>query len=298
MAANKSSLSQILKRTNLHHDVTGVARMLKNKIYIGIYEHGDLYIENFCPPIIDRKLFDMVQKIRDQARQRRGYYHPRSVASDRYLLTGLIYCAVCGNVMHGQRYHDWRYYICHNIPSRTVDGTCSSAGILADAIEEATLNQLKEIIETPAILNQLFLEDQQKSGKQNDEHELHLQRKQEDLEQLARQISRVVDAISKMPDSESLLLKLKNLEEEQSKTRQEVAELEANKPVKIRIEDINQLSDQIKDRLENASTITIQQILRSLNTRVTAKRILTKRDSSLFTGSVEFDFGVKIKLDL
>jgi hypothetical protein len=201
-------------------------------------------------------------------------------------------------LIHGQRYHEWRYYICHNIPSRTVDGTCSSAGIRADAVEEAVLNRLKEIIETPAILNQLLVEDQKKSGKRNDEHGLRLQRKQEDLEQLARQISRVVDAISKMPDSESLLLKLKNLEEEQSKTRQEVAELEANKPVKIQIEDISQLSDQIKERLENASTGTKQQILRSLNTCVVAKRILIKRDSSLFTGSVEFDFGIKIKLDL
>lgn len=298
MAANQVSLSEILKATNLYHDVTGVARMLKNKIYVGIYEHSGLYIENFCPPIIERALFEKVQQIRDKARQRHGYYHPRAIKSNRYMLTGLIYCANCGHPLHGQRYHEWRYYICHNIPSRTAAGICSSAGIRADSIEKSVMDRLEEILNSTSILQQLFSENQKMSGKHNESFELSLQRKRDDLETIERQISRVVDAISKLPDSEALLGKLKDFEKEKNKVRQELELLEASKPLKIRLEDLNQLGTQLKARLEDANDRTKQLILRSLNTRVSAIRILTVRDSSQFTGDVEFDFGLKIKLPL
>jgi hypothetical protein len=59
------------------------------------------------------------------------------------------------------------------------------------------------------------------------------------------------------------------LEKEQVKAHQEPIELEADKPVKIRIEDLNQLRSQLSTRLDHAGERTKQLILRSLNTRFT-----------------------------
>lgn len=105
------------------------------------------------------------------------------------------------------------------------------------------------------------------SGTQNDDYDLRLQRKQEELEQLGRQTSRIVDAVAKLSDSEALLSKLKNLEKEQKKVRQELIELETNKPMKIRLEDLDQLSAQLKARFDDATDRTKQLILRSPNSR-------------------------------
>ena len=72
-----------------------IRRILANNAYIGI-RYG---IEGYCPAIINRGLFDRVQKILSK---RRG----KAVKGGRvFLFAGLIHCPECGRVLAGNRGH-------------------------------------------------------------------------------------------------------------------------------------------------------------------------------------------------
>lgn len=110
-------------RENRNFSQSSISRILTNKKYIGIYEHGRIQVKynttgkktlevkrpdeevvinyDAIPPIIDKKTFEKVQKmIKDRANQKAvKQYHD-------YPLRGLIYCE-CGQKMYG--YTDARY---------------------------------------------------------------------------------------------------------------------------------------------------------------------------------------------
>lgn len=88
--------------------------MLRNERYIGVYQYGDIRIENGIPPIITKEVFELAQKqIKKNAKA------PASAWSQcDYLLTGKLFCGLCGSAMIGEsgtsqnagKIHN--YYIC------------------------------------------------------------------------------------------------------------------------------------------------------------------------------------------
>lgn len=69
-------------------------QILSNKAYTGIYKWDDLEIEGGYPQIIDKKTFDMVQ---EKLKQKSKNHAPKG----DFLLTGKLYCGLCGNMMTG-----------------------------------------------------------------------------------------------------------------------------------------------------------------------------------------------------
>ena len=105
-----------LNRRGIHNaagrpwNKVNLTMMFKNRIYIGIYSVAD-YGEAVCPAIIDKKVFDMVQK-----KKQESVHRARANKTDfDYILTGHMTCArcgasVCGCSMQQGKYH---YYQCH-----------------------------------------------------------------------------------------------------------------------------------------------------------------------------------------
>lgn len=87
-----------------------LSMMFRNRIYIGIYSVAD-YGEVECPAIIEKEVFDMAQKMKEES-----VHRARSNKTDfNYILTGHMTCAkcgasVCGASMQQGKYH---YYQCH-----------------------------------------------------------------------------------------------------------------------------------------------------------------------------------------
>ncbi len=71
--------------------------MLSNKKYIGIYQTQGLTVTDAIPPIISEELFNKVQKRLVLNRHRPG----SARATTNYLLSGKMFCGICGNVMNG-----------------------------------------------------------------------------------------------------------------------------------------------------------------------------------------------------
>jgi len=87
--------------------------ILKNEKYIGIYERSGIRIEDAVPPIVDKGLFERVQKRLAENRQAPARYK----ASVHYLLSGKLYCGNCGAGMIGESGVNRKgirycYYIC------------------------------------------------------------------------------------------------------------------------------------------------------------------------------------------
>jgi len=88
-------------------------RILENEKYAGVYEYADIRVEDGVPAIVDRELFEKVQKMIKQ------HHDAPHQIRDRFMLTGRLYCGHCGASMTGDcgTSHTgqvYSYYTCNN----------------------------------------------------------------------------------------------------------------------------------------------------------------------------------------
>ena len=117
--------------------------ILRNKKYIGIYEYGEIYQTGAVPRIIEDELFFRVQRKMDMHQHRPGAYK----AEVPYLLSGKLFCGLCGSPMTGTagtsrnktRYH---YYICNNRRAKV----CNKKNVKLDLIEDVVLQSALDVL--------------------------------------------------------------------------------------------------------------------------------------------------------
>lgn len=122
-------------------DLNFMARLLKNRKYIGEYSYREIVTPGGIPAIVPQDLFDRVQK-RLAANRKAPARHK---AEDDYLLTTKLFCGTCGAMMvgesgtsasKGRKYH---YYRCVNTKKNK---TCEAKhkSIRKTPIENAVVN--------------------------------------------------------------------------------------------------------------------------------------------------------------
>lgn len=130
-----------------------VDRILDNAIYAGFVEMGGQTYEGTHEAIVPRDLFDQVR-----AKRLRSRADSTRHRTDRYLLTGLIYCGVCGNRMYGRHSRKafdsgktWEndYYYCrtrlYQYDYEKADRRCDNGYHRADEVEAEIVRQLSMI---------------------------------------------------------------------------------------------------------------------------------------------------------
>lgn len=149
---------------NSIHDI------LKNKKYIGTLVYGKtaqkpngtrnshrtspnvIEIENGCPAIIEKEMFEAVQK-KMEARKRTG---GRTPTRDDFTLRKKVFCGECNSPMHihysGSK-TNYVYYLC-TAQKRT--HVCQNKPIRADWLEEEIARRLREAIGTPSDRSRLL----------------------------------------------------------------------------------------------------------------------------------------------
>ncbi|MCX4363669.1 MAG: recombinase family protein [Clostridia bacterium] len=108
-----------------------VRRMLSNRKYIGEYRFKDIVIPDAIPAIIEKDLFDKVQK------RIKIYAHAPAIhkASDLFLLTTHLFCGKCKAMMigdsgTGKKGTVYHYYKCanakktHTCDKKAVNNSC------------------------------------------------------------------------------------------------------------------------------------------------------------------------------
>ena len=92
-----------------------LSRILRNEKYIGVYKFDDVVIEGGVPQIIDKQLFEKVQRMCKLNRKSKA----RHKAKEPYLLATKLFCGHCGAPMIGESGTSklgitHRYYKCSN----------------------------------------------------------------------------------------------------------------------------------------------------------------------------------------
>lgn len=178
--------------------ITSIARMLRNDFYIGILRynaqgHEPIEVHDIIPPIIDRVLWDRVQKRHKSQR----HVKPRK-RKDLYSLTGKIRCGKCnahffgirsGSVQRGKKY-DYKYYVCST--SKTYS-ECNCKRIRKDFLEEVVLSEIKKHILNEKAIYSIANEIVAKLSENPDEQKNKLKELRKELTTVKSQISELIE---------------------------------------------------------------------------------------------------------
>ena len=218
-----------------------VTKILRNKLYIGIYELGKVAknIRATSPimehlKFIDNETFDQVQKMLSENKLVKGDVRPTVRGSK--LLTGLVYCE-CGKkyTAHTQTYrktrqdgtdwvHEYSFYRCgaHRHPK---DGQCNKKPIRAEVLEKAIVDDAKKFL-LESDIDKLLLNQEDKMKEKETELVEQLRRigrentqKEKEVAKLKDEVYKVIIGQSKF--SEELLTELINTKEKEINEQKE-----------------------------------------------------------------------------
>ena len=165
--------------------------MLRNERYIGVYQYGEIRIEGGVPPIISREVFDLAQEtIAKNARA------PASSWSQvDYLLTGKLFCGLCGSAMVGESGTSktgtkHNYYICAGKKRRR---DCTKKTVKKDWIEELVVRETLTHVLTEEVMGRIASGVIQLQQKERDEGQIPLLEGQ--LAEVERLLKNVMKAI-------------------------------------------------------------------------------------------------------
>ena len=140
-------------RRGTPYSIGSISNLLKNRKYIGEYKYSDVVTPDGIPAIIDKELFERVQK-RMEANKKAP---ARSKAAEEYLLTTKLFCGDCGRLMAGESgkgckgvvYH---YYKCSGAKRRL---GCKKKPIKKHWIEEAVVRLTVSKVLTDEAIDQI-----------------------------------------------------------------------------------------------------------------------------------------------
>ena len=113
-----------------------IIRVVSNDKYIGMYRWRGIEVPDGVPPIIEKSVFEEAQRMRSSKshRSERGLID--------FLLSGKLFCGLCGGVMYGDSGTSAsggkKYY--YNCSSRRKHKGCMKKGIKKKTIEDLVIN--------------------------------------------------------------------------------------------------------------------------------------------------------------
>jgi site-specific DNA recombinase len=117
-----------------------------------------------CPPIVDRQLFDYAQELLQASRRRWS-----GTQTNRYLLSGLVRCGLCGQAMTGRQAKHWGKPVCIYTDRKLYSGSKSSGcGQKATCtwLEETVWNQVRKWLCASECLAQAALQQSADAGEE------------------------------------------------------------------------------------------------------------------------------------
>ena len=184
--------------------------------------------ENTHEAIIDQEIFDIVQKIRDGRRR-------LTPMGEMPILSGMLYCADCGNKLYQVRGRGWEhskeYFVCATY--RKQKGGCSSHQIRNVVIEQLLLDDIRRVTSYAREHEDEFVRLITQKSKQ--ETERNLRESKKELDAAKARISKLDGIIQRLYEdniegkvSDERFAKLTaTYEAEQSSLEKRIAELES-----------------------------------------------------------------------
>ena len=229
-----STMSQVRDYLNAHnvcnnrggkHTINSVAKMLKNRRYIGEYSYRDVVIPNGIPAIVPEDLFERVQEKIEKNKKAPA----RHKAEDDYLLTTKLFCGHCGAYMCGESGRGrngtvHRYYKCVSVKKKRTD--CKKKAVKKDWIENLVTSQTMKLIndeETVEAIATMLLDMQEREN-------TNLPLLTEQLKETQRGIDNLLNAIQQGIFTKSTKSRLEELEVAKEELEIKIANEKLAKP--------------------------------------------------------------------
>ncbi len=222
--------------------------ILKNEKYVGVYVYNReaakdvrgkrnshrekdsedvIRIADGVPAIISREEFDAVQEI---LRNRKHISHTRSDASTEYLLTGKIYCGVCGGKYCGNKQYSGRkktlYYSYRcNVRSRKSKTACGNREISRSCIESFVMKMLAKVLFSPDRIPAVISEYNKAAAEKNNSHNNEINQLKKSIQCVSAEINNLVSVVAST-GSAALVNAIKDKEKEMGCLNAKLAELE------------------------------------------------------------------------
>ena len=229
-----STMSQVRDYLNAHnvcnnrggkHTINSVAKMLKNRRYIGEYSYRDVVIPNGIPAIVPEDLFERVQEKIEKDKKAPA----RHKAEDDYLLTTKPFCGYCGAYMCGESGRGrngtvHRYYKCVSVKKKRTD--CKKKPVKKDWIENLVISQTMKLVndeETVKAIAAMLLDMQEREN-------TNLPLLTEQLREAQRGIDNLLNAIQQGIFTKSTKNRLEELEAAKEELEVKIANEKLAKP--------------------------------------------------------------------
>ena len=211
-----STMSEIRDHLNEHnvlnnrgnpHTVNSVAKILKNRRYIGEYKYRDIVVPNGIPAIVPEDLFERVQEKIEKNKKAPA----RHKAEDDYLLTTKLFCGHCGAYMCGESgrgrsgkvYH---YYKCVSVKKKRTD--CKKKAVKKDWIEDLVIQLAMKIVNDDKVIKDIVAMLMDLQERENIDLPLYEQQ----LRDVERNIENLLNAIQQGILTKSTKARLEELE--------------------------------------------------------------------------------------
>lgn len=222
----KNSLYEILN----NEKYTGVfvfnkaAAKIDNKRNNHAYKTSDkvIRIEDGCPAIVSKKLFEKVQRIRAKNRRNSGQYH----AKEFYLLTGKVFCGICGKRIQGnlrfsgERKNRLATYRCDE-PRKI----CNNKENNKDYLDVYVTGLLREKIFNKTALRRRIKAINAYIQKYNAEFDNHHKGIEEELNQVIAGLANITEAVEKGIITSAIMERAEVLEEKRSELQNQLNSL-------------------------------------------------------------------------
>lgn len=209
-------------------DLNFIARLLKNRKYIGEYSYRHIVTPGGIPAIVPQDLFDRVQQ-RLEANRKAPARHK---AEDDYLLTTKLFCGTCGAMMvgesgtsasKGRKYH---YYRCVNTKKHK---TCAAKhkSVRKIPLENAVVNATMAKVMNDDFVEYIADAVMDLQGKESSE----LPALRQQLAETERGIENMLNAIQMGIINQSTKQRLDELEERKKEIELHIIQEEIKKPM-------------------------------------------------------------------
>ena len=203
---------------------TSFNKILSNERYRGIYIYDDIRIEGGIPRIVSDEIYFKVQEVIKTKKNPRG----RHRVNGDYLLTGKLFCGMCGAPMTGYSGTSkggtlHYYYVCQK---HRLEKTCKKKNVRRDFIEL----QVAQAIMDTAIQDDViaWIADQTVAYNDRKEVESRVGMLEEQLATTKRGIKNILNAIEQGVVTPSTRDRLQELEAEQAKIEGKIAAARAD----------------------------------------------------------------------
>lgn len=205
--------------------------MLRNRKYIGVYEYKDILDPAGIPAIVERDLFDRVQRLLGGSEPRKRRHKAETVPVS-YLLTTKLFCGHCGRPMTGESARSrsgkvYYYYSCTGAKGRFRNG-CKKKRVPKDWIEGQVVRVLMDEILTDEFIEELADHFSRAQDAERISPELEAFRAQ--LADVSKKIDNLNAAIAAGVWSSSTRDLLIELEETRTRIQGRIAELSVAPP--------------------------------------------------------------------